>query len=172
MSSPSKFQRHYDNFMFSFYKRVNSSAKYHVIWLYLDSGSCRQSEVTSAVIQKTATRRSKQTRQHEQHKHKHGSTDAVPPTGWVRECRTELEVTGVALQGEMLLDTTYSLPHFVFILQLLRSHLQEPRMPCSPNEPGIVLSLNLRAASCTCCHREKEKKRETGWRFRESWNFV
>lgn len=69
---------------------VQKTLACHVIWVAPDSGSCRQPEVTSAVIQKTATRRSKQTRQQEQHKHKHGSTDGLPPTGWVRECRTEL----------------------------------------------------------------------------------
>lgn len=75
---------------------VQKCVKCHVIWLDLGSGSCRQPEVTSAVIQKTATRRSKQTRQQEQHKHKQGSTDGLPPTGWVRECRTELEEAGGA----------------------------------------------------------------------------
>lgn len=30
-------------------------------------------------------------------------------------------------------------------------------MPYSPKDLGIFLSLNLRAASCTCCHGEEKK---------------
>lgn len=132
-------------------------------------GSCRQSEVTSAVIQKTATRRSKQTRQHRQHKHKQGSTDVVPPTGWVRECRTELGVTGgwsrVGLQMLNVLETTQSHPkYFLSNLCFYRCYLRGPRMPYSPKDPGIFMSLNLRAASCTCCHGGKKWKLAGGFR--------
>lgn len=114
-------------FYVHYVQKCEKTLKGHVIWLDLDSGSCRQPEVTSAVIQKTATRRSKQTRQQEQHKHKHGSTDRVPPTGWVRECRTEQEEAGGAFL-EMLptLEPPHSHPEwvltFVSTLPTCRSH--------------------------------------------------
>lgn len=53
--------------------------KSHVTRLWRDpEGSCRPSEVNSAVIQKTATRRSKQTAQHKQHPI---NTNRAPLTG-------------------------------------------------------------------------------------------
>lgn len=140
-------------------------------------GSCRPSEVNSAsVIQKTATRRSKQTAQHKQHPI---NTNRAPLTGSHQQGGSESAEPSWALTGgwgpagfqkKMLyrLETTYSHPKSFFLsLYVCNSHLHGPRMPYSLKDPGIFTSSNLRAAPCTCCHREK--KMETGWRVWESW---
>lgn len=90
----------------------------HVTWLGLDSGSCRPSEVNSAVIQKTATRRSKQTAQHKQ---RPINTNTAPLTGSHQQGGSESAEQSWALTGgwspagfqeKMLFrwETTYSHP--------------------------------------------------------------
>lgn len=141
------------------------------------------------VIQRVATRRSKQTGQHKQHLtntnpatkhagvHWHGPANRVGqrvqsscerPT-WTTHVWSvrRIQVAEVSLDwwNRCRVCTFCSFPSFLLLPYLPLSSFQVWLMPYS-------LSLNLHGASWMCCHRNKKKKRKLAGCLLESLNFV
>lgn len=141
---------------------------------YRDWGSCRPAEVKSDAIQKTATRRSKQTGQHKQHpintntapltwSHQQGGSESPDQSwalagGWGRIGITEEDA--VHVRNYLFSPKLFFLP--LFLSPAGATHALQPQR-----------SWDLRAFIPLRVHvLPRGEKMETGWRFWESWNFL
>lgn len=136
------------------------------------------------VIQKVATRRSKQTGQHRQHLintklttcscapltwfHQQGESESAEQRGAPSEPSYRHPQKQVvddlwAYRIDAALFFQLTVPVFPSSSHMSPSYTQVWHMPYSFRDLGIFMSLNLSAASWMCCHREKKWKLAGGF---------